>query len=1026
MINKIPYTSYSGWSSQLSSKGEAVEFLQPWYTPISTTPENTGMAVGGIGSTFTLTPQGTTPNFSFIPGIYVDSSEEKINFNDFYISVMDAPEIDNLDISNLADLQRFNEFYPASFCGKRLVVDDIPHTLERIRTALKSLDFYLDNQEAFSRWNIAFTDHTQRLIELEPRGLNTQVSVAIDFFNGLIINQSARALALSPHGLGSISSVNPDAIHYQALYPLAQYQYHSFDKIRVERNVVSPIVKGDKKLCSLPVHWNQFTLTNDSEKTQRIVLAQPLENLIGSTYQKLRHGMQDSACRLVRNTIKQCHSGKAIHSGDDRFVGVSLCSDSPYPADIEGEMLYGAVVNSADVQSGKVVVSVKPSVYMAKLEQELIASLNTGRTNAHFDAGTYSGREPLAALVVVQIELQPGETFDLRFLQIMDHSKIWLDDWRSEKAYCQFFTEKERATRIAEEVLPQLKEIEARIVQQQVELLDSATRQIQDASCATRFATMAMNTLSFLAESTVWDRNDRFLVKECVDYPFFNSLDVYFYGSFAILYLLPELDGKVMEAFAQAILTQEETPRRYWEYADRPYADLTDHKYAGVRAEYGAVIHDLGSPFDIKPDAYHWHNVKEWKDLAPKFILMVYRHYQQTGNKHVVEACWPAVQESINYLSSLIEEGDSLPLVHGTDDTFDNLSSHGIAIYCASLWAAGLRVAGYLADIMGEHTLAKAYQQRSETSLAILEQSLWDERQGYYHFYATPIQVNHLTGKDFQPLAALGLRLCGDKVADKQQLNDYLNQVDENSPLSKYEQRLTKKQQLLATAPLAFSPEYQVMVLDSENSFGDALIADTYLKLMGLDGLFASERVSRTLDFIYQTNFLKNSPHLGVANMTLADGSPDEAFQAQDVWGGVQFSLASALKLSGKKQHAEHLLNTVYETLYLSAKIPFAAPEGFNGSYQVTTHDLMDVLSLHETDAQDCLYRLKNIDALRVDGRVNPDLRFNKAAFVQAFAFEGIDSDRIETLYQWLIRSSMKYTAGRYFRPGMIFAYLYC
>ena len=67
MNNKIPYTSYSGNSEHLCKKGDAVEFIQPWYTPISTTPENTGMAVGGIGNTFTLTPNGNTPNFSFIP-----------------------------------------------------------------------------------------------------------------------------------------------------------------------------------------------------------------------------------------------------------------------------------------------------------------------------------------------------------------------------------------------------------------------------------------------------------------------------------------------------------------------------------------------------------------------------------------------------------------------------------------------------------------------------------------------------------------------------------------------------------------------------------------------------------------------------------------------------------------------------------------------------------------------------------------------------------------------------------------------
>ncbi|MGR5542948.1 hypothetical protein ACPV5V_30800, partial [Vibrio campbellii] len=78
--------------------------------------------------------------------------------------------------------------------------------------------------------------------------------------------------------------------------------------------------------------------------------------------------------------------------------------------------------------------------------------------------------------------------------------------------------------------------IEARIVKQQADFLANAHQQFNDADKALRFATMAMNTLSFLAESTVWDKENKFLVKECVDYPFFNSLDVYFYGSFALLY----------------------------------------------------------------------------------------------------------------------------------------------------------------------------------------------------------------------------------------------------------------------------------------------------------------------------------------------------------------------------------------------------------------------------------------------------------------------------------------------------------
>ena len=99
----------------------------------------------------------------------------------------------------------------------------------------------------------------------------------------------------------------------------------------------------------------------------------------------------------------------------------------------------------------------------------------------------------------------------------------------------------------------------------------------------------------------------------------------------------------------------------------------------------GAVIHDLGSPFDIEPDAYSWHNVKSGKDLAPKFILMVYRHWQKRATDEVVESCWSSVKESIDYLTNLIEDGDTLPLTRGTDDTFDNLASHGVSIYCGSL-----------------------------------------------------------------------------------------------------------------------------------------------------------------------------------------------------------------------------------------------------------------------------------------------------------------------------------------------------
>ncbi|WP_213864674.1 GH116 family glycosyl hydrolase [Vibrio crassostreae] len=1024
MNNKIPYSSYSGNSEHLCKKGDAVEFIQPWYTPISTTPENTGMAIGGIGNTFTLTPNGNTPNFSFIPGIFVDCSEQVINFNDFYASVMDVPTIDTLQVIDEQELSVHLNFYPALFDGKKIDKENISNAINLIRAALENGNFYKENKDNFIKWNVEFSNKTQLLIESDSSSIDCQLYVALDFFNGLLINDTTRQLSLTAGNNSDIESVNGSDIEYKALYPLAEYKYNSFDGINIKRKVVSPIVKEDKRLCSMPMHWNHFQITNESQQTCVITLAQPLQNLIGSTYRKGRDGIQDSACTLSQNPIAQQHKAVKVNDESHSFTGVQLTSQSPYQSDIEGEVVFGVQAENRLTKSGKVSVSVKPTLYTSKVTQQTEFALKTGRTNTEFQTGIYTGREALSALVVVQVELEPGESVDLRFAQVMAHSKVMLNGWHSDKAYTQFYPQAKPALPMLQDVLPKLEVIEQKIIEQQTAFLEQAQSKISQPESALRYATMAMNSLSFLAESTVWDKEDKFLVKECVDYPFFNSLDVYFYGSFSLLYLLPELDGCVMKEFSKAILAEDFTQRRYWEYEATPNAELIDEKYQGVRAIRGAVIHDLGSPFDIQPDAYSWHNVKEWKDLAPKYILMVYRHYQNTQDISVVKECWQAVTESIDFLSNLVAEGDDLPLTRGTDDTFDNLASHGISIYCASLWVAGLQAASELAQLMGENDLGAGYLARSKKALATVEQSLWDEKEGYYHFFVTPVQAKHLTGEGYQNLETLGLTLTGEAIADKNTLNAYLNETDTSFNISKVSQRVSKKRLLSETAPQAFTQEYLELVPDSDNSFGDAMLADSYLKLIGLEGIFPQERIQRALDYVYKHNFEINSPKLGVANMTLVDGSPHEAFQAQDVWIGVQFSVATALSLAGKSQQAETLMDTVYTALYDYSKIPFAAPEGFNCSVSFDEKDLSESFKLSQNDAKKWLTALKLQKCVLSDGRVSPDLTKDSDKFVSMLQGE-ISAEQAMILHKWLLSTGLKYTAGRYFRPGMIFAYMY-
>ncbi|MFA0465108.1 hypothetical protein AB4458_28595, partial [Vibrio sp. 10N.261.45.F1] len=80
----------------------------------------------------------------------------------------------------------------------------------------------------------------------------------------------------------------------------------------------------------------------------------------------------------------------------------------------------------------------------------------------------------------------------------------------------------------------------------------------------------------------------------------------------------------------------------------------------------------------------------------------------------------------------------------------------------------------------------------------------------------------------------------------------YLNETDASINISKVSQRASKKRLLSETAPQAFTPEYLDLVPDSDNSFGDALLADSYLKLIGLEGIFPQQNIQRALDYVYK------------------------------------------------------------------------------------------------------------------------------------------------------------------------------
>jgi non-lysosomal glucosylceramidase len=123
---------------------------------------------------------------------------------------------------------------------------------------------------------------------------------------------------------------------------------------------------------------------------------------------------------------------------------------------------------------------------------------------------------------------------------------------------------------------------------------------------------------------------DSFTYMECFDYPFYGSLDVRFYGSFALLRFWPEIEKQEMREYTDTI--PESNPQRYmW-----GWKSARENKHGGIHAQGarsrparpGIAVQE--DPI-VNPNQYNYQDVSNWRDLNSKYVLMVWRDYALTG-----------------------------------------------------------------------------------------------------------------------------------------------------------------------------------------------------------------------------------------------------------------------------------------------------------------------------------------------------------------------------------------------------------
>lgn len=128
----------------------------------------------------------------------------------------------------------------------------------------------------------------------------------------------------------------------------------------------------------------------------------------------------------------------------------------------------------------------------------------------------------------------------------------------------------------------------------------------------------------------------RFAYLEGHEYRMYNTYDVHFYASFALIKLWPKLQLSLQYDYAETIIKESDIKTNFIFNGE-----------TGIQKSKNCIPHDLGDPYclpwkDI--NSYIIHDTKNWKDLNLKFILSVYRDYYHLKDKKFLEDMWPLIK----------------------------------------------------------------------------------------------------------------------------------------------------------------------------------------------------------------------------------------------------------------------------------------------------------------------------------------------------------------------------------------------
>ena len=492
---------------------------------------------------------------------------------------------------------------------------------------------------------------------------------------------------------------------YAARYPLSWTHYEGVYAADVCCEAFSPILPGDYQRTSYPVTVFLWTLHNPTTKSLDLSLLLSWRNTTG----------------WFTNT----DASAEVHFRDDgspehNYVPAIGKTEGQRNRCIDDGILRGIVLEGARSQpiaegEGQWCLATvdQPGVTIQRCSRwnpagdgsELWSSFSADGTIPNSNNDRRSGsHDPLSAALAVQCQLEPGQTITIPVVISWDLPvTAFASGSQALRRYTDFFgIEGNKAAAIAAEALRDWQDWKTRIEawQQPIVVRSDLPETLRMALFNELYDLCSGGSLWSAASAD--DPFGRFGVLECLDYAWYESLDVRLYGSLALLQLWPELDKAVLRSFARSIPAADATQRPIgWYFTQGKGRVEADRKVKG------ATPHDLGAPNEIPWDATNYTAYQDcnlWKDLGSDFVLQVWRTYRlaPTGEDiSFLAECWPAAVEALRYLKTFDINDDGLPDNGGApDQTFDDWPLKGVSAYCGALWIAALEAALAMAQTL--------------------------------------------------------------------------------------------------------------------------------------------------------------------------------------------------------------------------------------------------------------------------------------------------------------------------------------